>query len=108
MLSVYPSIGPDWKHELAAFRRLAAPAEPLGGPSRSALESSDGRDCKFGSIRWPRPQKDIATATHRQTSRFQLARAGGTPRTEDGGEEPRIAQLFAQEAPSHCYQAVVV
>lgn len=62
-MSVYPSVGRDWNHELAAFRRPAVLAEPFGGPSWSALEPSDGRDCKFGSIRWPRQQKVIATAT---------------------------------------------
>jgi hypothetical protein len=40
------------------------PAEPFGGHSWSVLESSDGRDCRFGSIRWPRPQKVIPTATY--------------------------------------------
>lgn len=57
MLSVELSVGRDLNHELAAFRRPTAPAELLGGPSWSALEPSDGRDCKFGSIRWPRLQK---------------------------------------------------
>jgi hypothetical protein len=51
MLAVYPSVGREWNHELAAFRRAEGPAKPFGGPSWSAPESSDGRDCKFGSIR---------------------------------------------------------
>jgi hypothetical protein len=63
-VSVYPSVGRDWNHELAAFRYKSVPAKRFGRPSGSALEPSDGRDCKFGSIRWPRPQKVIATATY--------------------------------------------
>jgi hypothetical protein len=54
MLSVYPSVGRDWTHELAGFRLPASPVELIGRPFWSALEASDGRDCEFGSIRWPR------------------------------------------------------
>jgi hypothetical protein len=55
MLSVYPSVGRDWNHESAAFRRPAALAKPLrraflvrSGTTLMAetasLEASVGRD----------------------------------------------------------------
>ena len=55
MVSVEPSVGRDWNHELAAFRA----SRGRGGAHRQAfrwyaLEPSDGRDREFGSIRWPR------------------------------------------------------
>lgn len=59
MLSLYAWIGRDWNHDLAAFRGPAGSRGVLGQPFWSTLESSDGRDCNFGSIRWPRMQNPI-------------------------------------------------
>jgi hypothetical protein len=63
MLSLYPSVGRDWNHELATFRLPGAASALFGASFWFALEPYDGRDCEFGSIHWPRLQKGIATAT---------------------------------------------
>jgi hypothetical protein len=56
MLSLYPSIGRDWKHELAGFWQPARSKDGSAEPPWSILEPSVGRDCGIGSIRWPRPR----------------------------------------------------
>jgi hypothetical protein len=100
MMSVEPFVGREWNHELAVFRRVQRPpAEFFGGPSWSALEASEGRDCKSGSIRWPRPRKAIPTSTCGRTWSYQLAQTGGFPMSEGRREKPRIARPFTQRAP---------
>jgi hypothetical protein len=71
-----------------------SPRRALGRPFWPALEPSDGRDCKFGSIRWPRLQSAIETATYGHVYRYQLARAGRASRSEDRLKEPQIARLL--------------
>ena len=87
-MSVYPSVGRDWNHELAAFRRSAAPAKPFGGlPSplwnhlvaeTASLEASVGREHRkllrlqltvaHRVINWHEPAGLLGQKTSRETS----------------------------------------
>ena len=58
MLSVEPSVGREWNHELAGFRHPETGRSPSAERSGSTLEPSHGRDCGIGSIQWPRPRDD--------------------------------------------------
>jgi len=106
MLSVYASVGRSWNDELAAFRFPPALAEPFFWLSWSGLEPSDGQDCKFGSIRWPRPEKAVSTGTYRRAQSYEPARACEALRSEDSRERPRIARLLEYGALSHCHQTI--
>jgi hypothetical protein len=95
MLSVEPSVGRGWNHEVAAFRCPAASAEPIGGfrgpvwnhlmAETANLEASVGRDRRklFGL--------QLAVA-HRLINGHDPSRFGGQKKTG-------LHELFAYGAP---------
>ena len=106
MLTVYPYVGREWNHELAAFWRAEAPAKPFGGPSWSAPEhlmaetaslvASVGRDRR-------RPLRLQLTVAHRVINSHEPPGLRGQKTV---ARSLGLHGYLRRERLSHCHQAV--
>ena len=97
MLSVYPSIGRDWNHELAVFRRPAAQGKPPGGLPRSLWNHLMAATARLEASVGRHGRKLLRLMfTHGVINGHEPAVA---PRSEASRNKPRIARLFTWGAP---------
>jgi|GraSoi2013_115cm_1033766.scaffolds.fasta_scaffold90401_1 hypothetical protein len=113
MLSVEPSGGRDWNHELAVVHCLKREVDQGIYRMHVGLESSIGRNYEIGIIRWPR--------RHRKQFRLQLtvactfiraARAAVVTnfqrQSQQASDFTAVRRGSTLVDPGHCHQALGV